>query len=594
VGGESAELAELYRQARRVFAALADPSRPDAARLQPIGARLVESVLRPLAGCFPATDEAGGVAFEAPGTNGLRLADQITATALAATELLARRQGPPGLYEATAALQDLALRLVPPGAEAARAELHERLRAAQADLAPAIRSAQDGPYLVTNVEDVVDWLGVPAASGPQLAPQIALCRCGASALKPFCDGTHARIGFTSEKSPNRVADRGDAYPGPEVEIHDNRGLCAHSGFCTDRLSSVFHAGGEPFVTPAGGRTDDVLRAIRDCPSGALSGLLGGAGGLAVPDPQRPAAIEVSRDGPYRVTGSVPLLDGDGSAERRNAGASEEHYSLCRCGKSQNKPFCSGMHWYVGFVDPPFPRSDEDPTLFEWAGGRPALLRTTRLLYGKHVPQDALIGPLFAQAPPDQAERVAEWLGAVFGGPPAPAGDPGVVFAGATEGITEDHRARWVELAQRAVEGAALPAEPEFRASLAGFLEWASRIALRAAQSGKPPRPDAPVPSWDWVTGPPPLPGTEEVEDEPVALPAADEAVTFSAHVRTFFREKDRKSMSYVFDLSAHADVARHADAILTRVAKGTMPCDGTWPAEQVDAFRRWVEAGAPE
>ena len=85
-----------------------------------------------------------------------------------------------------------------------------------------------------------------------MPPQLALCRCGASAIKPFCDGTHATSGFTGAKDPNRVPDQRDTYPGQQVTIFDNRGICQHSGFCTDRLPTVFRAGGEPFVAPSGG------------------------------------------------------------------------------------------------------------------------------------------------------------------------------------------------------------------------------------------------------------------------------------------------------------------------------------------------------
>jgi CDGSH-type Zn-finger protein len=58
---------------------------------------------------------------------------------------------------------------------------------------------------------------------------------------------------------------------------------------------------------------------------------------------REPVIEVTRDGPYRVTGGIPLTGGDGREIARSQGASREHYALCRCGHSQNKPFCSGMH-----------------------------------------------------------------------------------------------------------------------------------------------------------------------------------------------------------------------------------------------------------
>ena len=109
---------------------------------------------------------------------------------------------------------------------------------------------------------------------------------------------------------------------------------------------------------------------------------------------RDPGIEVSRDGPYRVTGAIRLVDDHGEDAARNQGASREHYALCRCGHSQNKPFCSGMHWYVEFHDP-VPDTEHEPTIFEWAGGLPALTRMTRLFYEKYVPEDLLLAPLFA-------------------------------------------------------------------------------------------------------------------------------------------------------------------------------------------------------
>ena len=58
---------------------------------------------------------------------------------------------------------------------------------------------------------------------------------------------------------------------------------------------------------------------------------------------------MSKDGPYRVTGAVRLIDDHGVEVPRNEGASPEHCALCRCGRAQNKPFCTGMHPYVGFA-----------------------------------------------------------------------------------------------------------------------------------------------------------------------------------------------------------------------------------------------------
>jgi len=69
--------------------------------------------------------------------------------------------------------------------------------------------------------------------------------------------------------------------------------------------------------------------------------------------------------------------------------------------------------------------------------------------------------------------------------------------------------------------------------------------------------------------------------------------SFAKDVRPLFRAKDINSMKQAFDLSSYDDVRSHADAILGRVAAGSMPCDGPWPQEQVDVLRRWVEEGMP-
>jgi len=75
-----------------------------------------------------------------------------------------------------------------------------------------------------------------------------------------------------------------------------------------------------------------------------------------------------------------------------------------------------MHWYVGFTDPA-PDPERTPTIFEWAGGLPALTRMTRMFYEKFVPADPMLAPIFANMSADHPQRVAKWLGAVFGGPP---------------------------------------------------------------------------------------------------------------------------------------------------------------------------------
>jgi CDGSH-type Zn-finger protein/truncated hemoglobin YjbI len=558
-------------------------------------ARLTGSVLRPLSTAGPfstagpsgAAARSGAASPSGPATApspGQPLAARLRELALAATRLRVASQES-ALMEATAALQDLACQL--------DASVLVELRCVQAGLAQGITVATDGPYLVTNADTLRNWLGEDLPARPQLA----LCRCGASAIKPFCDGAHATVGFTGAKDPERVPDRRDTYPGQSVTVFDNRGICQHSGFCTDRLSAVFHAGSEPFVTPAGARADEIIGAVRACPSGALSFAVDGVEERAAVDHHgtRPPAVEVSKDGPYRITGGLPLTDADGQDIGRAEGSSREHYALCRCGHSQNKPFCSGMHWYVGFADP---APSERPTLFEWAGGLPALTALTRTFYEKRLPGDPMLAPLYANASPSQGEHAAARIAAAFGAPPRSIAGTASAATGTASpmadaiqpavALSDEQRERWIGLWLRAADEAKLPADPEFRSAFAAYVAWES-----AAPAGTP------VPEWDWGAAGPPASARDATaaaparEQEP-ELPGPDEPVSFARHIKPLFRDKDRQSMSFAFDLWSYADVTANASAILDRVRAGTMPCDRAWPADQVAAFQRWTESDMPE
>ena len=196
----------------------------------------------------------------------------------------------------------------------------------------------NGPYLVKELGDLRNSKGESIAT----EAVFALCRCGGSANKPFCDGTHKKNGFSGARISDGANDKLERYDGRGITILDNRSVCAHAGHCTDGLAAVFKYGSEPWIDPNGAEARDVLATIRKCPSGALAYLLDGA---AAQEEVRSPAITVTKDGPYAVVWNVDLI-----GAHRAEGVTREHYTLCRCGASKNKPFCDGAHSDSGFRD----------------------------------------------------------------------------------------------------------------------------------------------------------------------------------------------------------------------------------------------------
>jgi CDGSH-type Zn-finger protein len=172
----------------------------------------------------------------------------------------------------------------------------------------------------------------------------ALCRCGGSGSKPFCDGTHARNGFdgTETAATDAYDDRATTYEATNIVVRDDRGICEHAGFCGNRLTNVWKMLNGTATEDSVARSQ-VMSMIERCPSGALTYRLT-ADGEDV-EPELAVEIAVTDAGPYFVTGRVQVVRADGLPfEVRN------RVTLCRCGASQNKPFCDGSHVSVGFSD----------------------------------------------------------------------------------------------------------------------------------------------------------------------------------------------------------------------------------------------------
>jgi hemoglobin len=150
-----------------------------------------------------------------------------------------------------------------------------------------------------------------------------------------------------------------------------------------------------------------------------------------------------------------------------------------------------------------------PSVYEWAGGSAAFNRLTEVFYG-HVLQDPLLAPVFAGMDAEHPRHVAQWLAEVFGGPAVYSerrgGHAHMASRHLGRGITEAQRRRWVALLMDAADEVALPADPEFRAVFAYYIEWGTRMALIYSGDDPPPVAAAPMPHWDWNQTPPYLPG----------------------------------------------------------------------------------------
>ena len=201
---------------------------------------------------------------------------------------------------------------------------------------------KDGPYRVDGAVPLRNAAGDDVTkTGPAF-----LCRCGESRNKPFCDGSHKRIGFDGTEAASRdaIAARRDTYEGEGIAVYDDRRRCAHAGACSDGLPEVFKLRVEPWIDPRGAPAEAVAATIDRCPSGALAHAL--APGEEPVEPELDPSIAATRNGPYRLRGGVQVIAADGERyERRN------RQTLCRCGQSRNKPFCDGSHWRAEFKDP---------------------------------------------------------------------------------------------------------------------------------------------------------------------------------------------------------------------------------------------------
>jgi CDGSH-type Zn-finger protein len=222
---------------------------------------------------------------------------------------------------------------------------------------PSIVITANGPYLVSggvplDVQTITpndeggSWTWTTGRSF-DAKPVYALCRCGASATKPYCDGAHAKVGFDGAETASRapVVEQSKIIPGPRFDLEDAEALCAFARFC-DNAGGIWSLV-EQTATP--GVEQTVVHEETHCPSGRL--VLRDKDAHATVEPDLAPSLALVEDpqqacsGPIWVRGGIVVESQDGTAyEVRN------RQTLCRCGASSNKPFCDGAHADMPFRD----------------------------------------------------------------------------------------------------------------------------------------------------------------------------------------------------------------------------------------------------
>lgn len=226
---------------------------------------------------------------------------------------------------------------------------------------------KNGPYIVygnvpLSIQTITpndegfswDWVEgkifeAPSKEGGQQKGQqeYALCRCGQSQNKPFCDGTHAKIGFEGKETATRrpYARQAERYDGPTMVLSDAENLCAFARFCdpAGKIWNLIEQTDDPTAREL------VIREANHCPAGRLV-VQDKKTGKEV-EHKLPPSIGVVEDpvlgcsGPLWVRGGIPIESQDGKRyEVRN------RVTLCRCGASSNMPFCNGSHASIKFKD----------------------------------------------------------------------------------------------------------------------------------------------------------------------------------------------------------------------------------------------------
>jgi CDGSH-type Zn-finger protein len=217
-----------------------------------------------------------------------------------------------------------------------------------------IKILKNGPYLVTGNVPLSEKIITPKGRSYELkdgrklpqSEEYELCRCGKSKNAPFCDYSHMHNGFNGTETAikDKYIDRAELLEGPTVDLLDDQ-RCAFARFCHRKKGNVWD-----LVEDSDNKESrkEAIQGACECPTGRLTAVE--KSGQKIELAQKPS-IEIVQDPEKGVSagifvkGNIPIESSDGEVyEIRNREA------LCRCGKSENKPFCDATHVPSKFLD----------------------------------------------------------------------------------------------------------------------------------------------------------------------------------------------------------------------------------------------------
>jgi uncharacterized Fe-S cluster protein YjdI/CDGSH-type Zn-finger protein len=131
------------------------------------------------------------------------------------------------------------------------------------------------------------------------------------------------------------------YPNDRIVVVWEPAYCIHTANCLNGLPEVFDAWRRPWIEVDNASADEIAEVVKTCPTGALH-FRRLDGGPQEQDDSEPR-VQLRPNGPLFLRGKVRVEDASGHLIREDT-----RVALCRCGGSENKPFCDGTHRKIGF------------------------------------------------------------------------------------------------------------------------------------------------------------------------------------------------------------------------------------------------------